>query len=417
MVAHRRARRTTKKAIEKTPRAAPRLPALGVAADRRALLAQVERHGTPILVIDHDVIRRNYRRFRKHLPRVQCYYAVKANSDPEIIKTMFDEGASFDVASFPEFLAVHKHIARWPDKKRFDYIWDRIIFSNTIKDIETLMRLRPYRPLVAFDNEDELVKIKRHCDTAGLILRLTVSDTGSVVELNSKFGVAPAAANDLIEKAFAMGMTVEGLSFHVGSQCMNLDNYVEALHTAHEIFTTANRKRTASQKPLNLINMGGGYPAPYDRNVPRFEELAKLINSEIARLFPEKTTEILAEPGRFIVATAGTLVSEIIGRARRDGRRVYHINDGLYHDFSAVLYDHWTPNFQAFRHAGRKEICAVVGPTCDSFDKVSLHQNLPANLIYGDLLYTLNIGAYSSASASHFNGFPPATVVHVNTRR
>jgi ornithine decarboxylase len=385
-----------------------------------ALLALIERHGTPLLVIDHDVIRANYRRFRKHLPRVQCYYAVKANSDPEIIKTMFDEGASFDVASFPEFMAVHKHIERWPDKRRRAYIWDRIIFSNTIKDIETLMRLRPYRPLVAFDNEDELVKIKRHCDTAGLILRLTVSDTGSVVELNSKFGVAPAAANDLIEKAFAAGMTVEGLSFHVGSQCMNLDNYVDALHTAHEIFTKANRKRTSSQKPLNLINMGGGYPAPYDRNVPKFEDLAKLINSEIAQLFPEKTTEILAEPGRFIVATAGTLVSEIIGRARRDGKRVYHINDGLYHDFSAVLYDHWTPNFQAFRRGrstGPQEICAVVGPTCDSFDKVSLHENLPANLVYGDFLYTVNIGAYSCVSASHFNGFPPAKVVHINTGR
>jgi ornithine decarboxylase len=412
MVAHKK--------HEKTPGAAGRLPTEGIAKNKIALLAQVERHGTPLLVIDHDVIRKNYRRFRKHLPRVQCYYAVKANSDPEIIKTMFDEGASFDVASFPEFMAVHKHIARWPDKRRFGYIWDRIIFSNTIKDIETLMRLRPYRPLVAFDNEDELVKIKRHCDTAGLILRLTVSDTGSVVELNSKFGVAPAAANDLIEKAFAAGMTVEGLSFHVGSQCMNLDNYVEALHTAHEIFTTANRKRTGSQKQLNLINMGGGYPAPYDRNVPRFEELAKMINSEIGHLFPEKTTEILAEPGRFIVATAGTLVSEIIGRARREGRRVYHINDGLYHDFSAVLYDHWTPNFQPFRtggNTGRREICAVVGPTCDSFDKVSLHVNLPANLQYGDFLRTLNIGAYSSVSASHFNGFPPARVVHVNTGR
>ena len=384
--------------------------------EKRELLALVEKHGTPLLVFDHDVIRGNYRRFKKHLPRVQCYYAVKANSDPEIIKTLFDEGASFDVASFPEFQAVHKHIAHWPDKKRFTYIWDRIIFSNTIKDVETLQHLRPYRPLVAFDNEDEVKKIKHHCNTAGLILRLTVSDTGSVVELNSKFGVAPAEANDLIEKAFALGLTVEGLSFHVGSQCMNPDNYVEALHTAHEIFVTANRRRSGSQKKLNLIDLGGGYPAAYDKDVPKFEKLARMINSEIAHLFPEKTTEILAEPGRFIVATAGTLVSKIIGRAWRDDKRFYHINDGLYHDFSGVVFDHWTPNFQAFKQ-GRRETCAVVGPTCDSFDKVSLHENLPANLEYGDLLYTVNIGAYSCVSATHFNGFPPARVVHVNTGR
>jgi ornithine decarboxylase len=384
--------------------------------NRSEILAIVEEHGTPLLIIDHDVIRRNYRRFRKHLPRVQCYYAVKANSEPEIIKTLFDEGASFDVASFPEFKAVHKHIAGWPDDKRFGYIWDKMIFSNTIKDIETLENLRPYRPLVAFDSEDELDKIKRHCETAGLILRLTVSDAGSVVELNSKFGVAPAKANDLIEKAFAVGMPVEGLSFHVGSQCMNVNNYVEALNTTHEIFTAANRNRRPDEKKLNLINLGGGYPAAYDRAVPKFERLAKLINSEVSRLFPDKSIEILAEPGRFIVATAGILVSKIIGRTRRDGKRVYHINDGVYHDFSGVVFDHWVPNFRAFKK-GRREICAVVGPTCDSFDKVSLAENLPANLKYGDLLYTVNIGAYSCVSATNFNGFPPAKIVHINTGR
>jgi ornithine decarboxylase len=388
----------------------------GTKVNRARLLALAEEHGTPLLVIDHDVIRSNYRRFKKHLPRVQCYYAVKANSEPEIIKTLFDEGASFDVASFPEFKAVHKHIADWPDEKRFGYIWDKIIFSNTIKDIETLESLKPYRPLVAFDSEDELLKIKRHCDTAGLILRITVSDAGSVVELNSKFGVAPAMANDLIEKAFALGMPVEGLSFHVGSQCININNYVEAMQTVHEIFTTANRNRRDGEKNLNLINLGGGFPAAYDRAVPRFDRLARTIKSEIARLFPDRSIEILAEPGRFIVATAGTLISKIIGHTRRDGKRVYHIDDGVYHDFSGVVFDHWIPNFRAFRK-GRREICAVVGPTCDSFDKVSLAENLPANLKYGDLLYTVNIGAYSCVSATHFNGFPPAKVIHVNTGR
>jgi ornithine decarboxylase len=385
-------------------------------ADKDRLLALAEEHGTPLLVIDHDKIRGNYHRFRKHLPRVQCYYAVKANSAPEIIKTLFDEGASFDVASFPEFLEVHRHIADWPDDKRFGYIWDKIIFSNTIKDIETLEHLRPYRPLVAFDSEDELGKIKRHCNTAGLILRLTVSDTGSIVELNSKFGVAPARANELIEKAFRMGMPVEGLSFHVGSQCMNINNYVEALQTAHKIFTAANRARIGKQKPLNLVNIGGGFPVAYSKGVPRFDSLARVIRTEVGRLFPDESIEILAEPGRFMVATAGTLVSKIIGRTRRDGKRVYHINDGVYHDFSGVVFDHWVPNFRAFKK-GRREICAVVGPTCDSFDKVTLAVSLPANLQYGDLLYTTNIGAYSSVSVTYFNGFPPAKVVHINTGR
>jgi ornithine decarboxylase len=386
------------------------------AVNKTEMLDLAERYGTPLLVIDHDVIRRNYRRFKRRLPRVQCYYAVKANSAPEIIKTLFDEGASFDVASFPEFAEVHKHIENWADDERFAYIWDKIIFSNTVKDIETLENLRPYRPLVAFDSQDELRKIKRHCDTAGLILRLTVSDVGSVVELNSKFGVAPAIANDLIEEAFDEGMSVEGLSFHVGSQCINFNNYVEALNTAHEVFVAANRNRRGAEKKMNLVNLGGGFPAAYDRAVPRFESLARIIKAEIARLFPDRNIEILAEPGRFIVATAGILISKVIGRTRRDGKLVYHINDGVYHDFSGVVFDHWVPNFRAFKK-GRREICAVVGPTCDSFDKVSLAENLPANLEYGDLLYTVNIGAYSSVSATSFNGFPPARIVHINTGR
>jgi ornithine decarboxylase len=137
-----------------------------------------------------------------------------------------------------------------------------------------------------------------------------------------------------------------------------------------------------------------------------------LVNTECARLFPEDI-ELIAEPGRFIVATAAVLVSGVIGRARRDGKVVYHINDGVYHTFSGVVYDHWVPNFQAFRD-GPIEVCAVVGPTCDSFDKVSLSEQLPSDLRIGECLYTENIGAYSIASTTRFNGFEGARIRHVN---
>jgi ornithine decarboxylase len=151
---------------------------------------------------------------------------------------------------------------------------------------------------------------------------------------------------------------------------------------------------------------------PYDTHVPHFEKLAGLLNSEFKRLFPDDI-EILAEPGRFIVATAATLVSEIIGKARRDGKVFYHINDGVYQTFSGVVYDHWLPNFSALKH-GETEICAVVGPTCDSFDKISLSVELPGNLEVGDYLLTENIGAYSTASSTKFNGFDGAKIIHRN---
>ena len=367
----------------------------------------IEKHGTPLFILDHRKIRENYRLFKTHLPRVQCYYAVKANSHPEIIKTLFEEGASFDVASYNEFMQVYEYIQHFEEKDKDFFIWDKIIFSNTIKDRETLRRIERYRPLVTYDNRGELDKIKESCPTAGLVLRLKVPDTGSQVEMSSKFGAEPADALDLITRAFDAGLVVEGLSFHVGSQCTHFDNYTAALSITAEIFQEA-RKRGYN---LKIVDIGGGFPVPYDSRVPKFERLAQLIQAECQRLFP-KDVELIAEPGRFLVATAAVLITEIIGKARRDGKIFYYINDGVYHTFSGVVYDHWIPNFHSFRR-GKVEVCAVVGPTCDSFDKVSLSEQLPANLKIGDYLYTENIGAYSIASATKFNGFDGAKIVHI----
>jgi ornithine decarboxylase len=333
---------------------------------------------------------------------------VKANSTQEIIETLFKEGSSFDVASYNEFMQVYQYIRHFEKEQKKYFVWDKIIFSNTIKDRYTLSKIKQYKPLVTYDNIDELKKLKEHCSTAGLVLRVKVPDTGSQVEMSTKFGAEPGDARQLIQQAFDMGLKVEGISFHVGSQCTNFDNYTAALAITAEIFNDARKKGYG----LNLVDIGGGFPVPYDPQVPEFAKLGTLLNSEFKRLFPDDI-EIVAEPGRFIAATAAILVSEIIGKARRDGKVFYHINDGVYHTFSGVVYDHWIPNFRAFRK-GPTEICAVVGPTCDSFDKISLSIELPGNLEIGDLLLTENIGAYSTASTTRFNGFDPAKIVHKN---
>jgi ornithine decarboxylase len=372
------------------------------------LVKLAQRHGTPLFIIDHDKIRQNYRTFKKYLLRVQCYYAIKANSNQEIIETLFKEGASFDVASYNEFMQVYKYLKHFQKSDKYFFIWDKIIFSNTIKDRHTLKNIRKYKPLVTYDNADEVKKIKQFCPTAGLVLRLKVPDTGSLVELGSKFGAEPGEAADLVKLAFDCGFTVEGLSFHVGSQCTNFDNYASALQITSEVFNDCRKKGYDTK----IVDIGGGFPVPYDSQVPRFEQLAKIISSECKRLFPPDI-EIIAEPGRFMVATTASLISEIIGKARRDGKIFYHINDGVYSTFSGVVFDHWLPNFRSFKR-GKKEVCTVVGPTCDSFDKVSLSEHLPANLEIGDFLYTENIGAYSIASSTRFNGFDGAKIIHIN---
>jgi ornithine decarboxylase len=365
-------------------------------------------HGTPLLVVDHDVLRRNYAELRRRLPRVQVYYAVKANPDPAIVRTLYEAGASFDVASLPEFMLVHENIKDLPARQRQDFIWDKIIYANPIKANETLVELDPYKPLVTYDNVEEIGKIRRYAPHAGLVLRLRVPNTGAMVELSSKFGAAPGEAVDLIQAARDAGLVVEGLSFHVGSQTTNFENYVQALHLAAGVLREATLRGVDT---LKLLDIGGGFPAPYDRTVRPFRELARLLNSEFKRLFPPQI-EILAEPGRFLVATAATLVVKVIGKAVRDGKRCYYVDDGVYGTFSGILFDHCPYHLKALKR-GPKQISSVFGPTCDALDTISLAEELP-ELKLGDLLYSENIGAYSSASATSFNGFPPAKVVHLN---
>jgi ornithine decarboxylase len=375
--------------------------------DQKKLVQLARKYGTPLVAVDHRVLRENYKQFRKYLPRVQVYYAVKANSASEIVRTFYEAGASFDVASVAEFLTVHEMIKDLPAKERQDFIWDRIIYAHPIKAVETLERLDPYKPLVTYDNYEEVIKIARHAPHSGLVLRLRVPNTGSMVELSSKFGALPGEAVDLIAFAQNNRLVVEGLSFHVGSQCTNPGNYSQALHLAANIFAEAKTRGF----DLKLLDIGGGFPAHYDDAIPPFKRLAKTINAELDRLFPEPI-EILAEPGRFLVATAATAVAQIIGKAVRDGKLCYYINDGVYHTYSGQIFDHCQYRMRSFKK-GPTQICSVFGPTCDALDTISLAAQLP-DLDMGDLLYAENIGAYSAASSTSFNGFPPATVVHLN---
>jgi len=375
--------------------------------DERTLLRLAKTHGTPLVVIDHKALRENYGQFRKYLPRVQAYYAVKANSAPEIVRTFYEAGASFDVASVAEFLTVHENVKDLPEEERQAFIWDRVIYANPIKATETLEQLDQYKPLVTYDNYEEVVKIAKHAPHAGLVLRLRVPNTGSMVELSSKFGALPGEAVDLIAFAHNNKLEVEGLSFHVGSQCTNIQNYVQALHLTAAVFSEARIRGFE----LKLLDIGGGFPAHYDDTAPALRILAQAINPELDRLFPQPI-EILAEPGRFLVASAGSAIAQIIGKAVREGKLCYYLNDGVYQTYSGVIFDHCQYPLKSFKK-GPTQLCAVFGPTCDALDTISLAEQLP-DMDLGEFVYAPNIGAYSAASSTFFNGFPPARVVHLN---
>ena len=170
------------------------------------------------------------------------------------------------------------------------------------------------------------------------------------------------------------------------------------------------REAGSRGREIKILDIGGGFPVPYDAHVKPLNVLARKINAEIDRLFA-RDIQILAEPGRFLVATAATCVARIIGKACRDGKTCYYIDDSVYHTFSGIVFDHCQYRMQSFKN-GERRMCTVFGQTCDGMDTIVQSEELP-ELGIDDLLYAEDIGAYSNASATSFNGFAPAKVVHV----
>lgn len=358
----------------------------------------IKKYSSPVLVISKEALKKQYLTFKKHLPEIDIFYAIKANPNPEIIKTFTRLGCNFDVASATEI--------RWALKAGAKP--HHIIFANTIKSEQDLKFARSKKIfMMTFDNEAELYKIKQFCPEAQLVLRLKVANVGSIVELSLKFGADPENAMYLLNKAKGLGLKTVGLSFHVGSQCTTVDNYLKALEVSSVIFNEAYKQGI----DLTLLDIGGGFPIKHfeKEEVISFEQIAKTIRGELKRLFQEKV-RIIAEPGRFLVGPSGLLITQVVGKTYRDNKNYYYLNDGVYQDFSGIVFDHCQYEFKTLRK-GKKFVSTLAGPTCDSFDTISYSVELP-NLEIGDVVYVKNIGAYSCASAvSAFNGFSPAKVV------
>nr|MDO8114464.1 type III PLP-dependent enzyme [Candidatus Sigynarchaeota archaeon] len=363
--------------------------------------------GTPLMVIDHARIRQNFQDFRRMLPRVFPYFAIKANPEVQIARTLAREGSGFDIASWEEFTILRRAL-QGNKSQKWRFLNSKVIYANTIKNIESLDKMREYSIPMTFDNPAELDKIAAHCNNLPLILRIDVPNHGSVVELSSKFGARYEDCQSLLKHADQLHLHVIGVSFHVGSQCEDPHNFVAAFERARQVFDDAKH----AGHELSLLDIGGGFPAPYSPGIQPFAAYAAMINSLIDKYFPSDTISIVAEPGRYFVATAATSIASVIGKSIRDGKPYYYINDGVYHTFSGFIYDHIQYHFKAF-HNGKAVPSVVAGPTCDALDTISRDELLP-DLAIGDLVYSDYTGAYTNASASNFNGFPPAKIAHIN---
>lgn len=362
--------------------------------------AMIKKHPTPLMIMRRSVLERQYQRFKKCLPEVTPYYAIKANPHPDVIRTFVKLGASFDVASAAEMRTVLA-LGAQPSK---------VIFANTIKSNEDIQYAqKKHVRLMTFDNEPELYKLGKFYPGAHVLVRIKVANQGSVVELSLKFGADSDHAVYLLRKAKSLGLVPMGVSFHVGSQSTNVENYLQALEITSGIFKEAEE----DSMPLKMVDIGGGFPIQhFDNEVGvNFERMAAQIRQEMKARFA-KSVKFIAEPGRFFAGPAGVLVTQVTGRTFRFNKNYYYLNDGVYGDFSGMVFDHCRYEFKTLRR-GQKFLSALAGPTCDSFDTLSLNEEIP-ELYVGDVVYVKNIGAYSCASATaNFNGFAPAKLILV----
>jgi ornithine decarboxylase len=364
----------------------------------RRIHSLVALHGTPLLVLDRARLVHHFEQFRRLLPRVRLFYAVKANPHPDVVRTFHGLGAGFDVASEGEL----RHVLAQGVEP------DRVIFANTVKRPEALAFAHGAGvDLVTFDSEAELYKIARHAPGCRVLARLMVGNAGSQVELSLKFGADADQVLPLLRKARALGLHAEGISFHVGSQCTDYTNYARAFEVSAGLVRDGLRQGLA----LRTVDIGGGFPIRQVRSErATLLTFATQLRHDLDRLFP-KEIDLIAEPGRALAGPAGLLITRVVGRSIRNNLNYYYLDDGVYGDFSGIVFDHSRYEFRALKKTP-KFLSTLAGPTCDSFDTIARNVELP-ELEVGDVVYVPSIGAYSCASAMAFNGIPPAKVIVV----
>jgi ornithine decarboxylase len=357
-------------------------------------------YGSPLLVIDCDVVRRQYRALRDALPGVDLHYALKPLPERAVIEVLHAEGACFDLATTGEV-----ELARSAGIPAA-----RCIHTHPIKRDEDIRAALDFGiwTFVA-DNPDELAKFVPYADRVELLLRVSFRSPAAVVDLSRKFGCSPERAGTLVDLAGRLGLRVAGLSFHVGSQSRRPDTKLRAIEACAALIQE--RLGRGLDAPLTL-DIGGGFPIDYLEPAVPIEEFCAPIRRVLATL--PAGTRVIAEPGRFICGPAGTVLASVMGRAQRDGRWWYYLDDGLYGSFSGQLYDHARYPIEPLRiRPGPREHSVLAGPTCDSIDVIAEDIELPP-LQYGDILVGRQMGAYTTASATDFNFFPRARAVVVN---
>jgi ornithine decarboxylase len=352
--------------------------------------AQLE---TPYLLLDVDEVVARYRAMRASLPVDALHYAVKANPHPAVIAALSRAGSGFEISSQGELrVLVEAGVAP-----------GRIVSSSPVKTPAFIRAAHEYGvPRFALDSRVEVAKLAAGAPGAGVYCRVEVDNSGSMWPLARKFGCRPGEVAPLLVAARDVGLRPDGLTFHVGSQCLSAGSWRLALERCAEVW----RACAAGGVELEQLDIGGGFPVEHIGPVPGVETIGQVVRAAIAELFPAGIV-VTAEPGRGLVGPAGTLVASVIGKADRGGQRWLYLDVGVFNGLMETI--------EEFRYelrverGGPRQRWTLAGPSCDSVDVLWSDAELP-ELEVGDRLAFLNAGAYTLSYASSFNGFAPPTV-------
>lgn len=354
----------------------------------------------PCVVVDLDVVRENFETYRKAMPDTAIYYAVKANPDPLILSLLADLGSSFDCASVQEVELAIAAGARSRD----------ISFGNTIKKERDIARAFALGVrLFAVDAFEEVEKVARAAPGARVFCRILCDGAGAEWPLSRKFGCEPEMAADVLRHAHSHGLVAWGISFHVGSQQTNVGAWDKALEQASAIFADMR----AYGIELGMVNLGGGFPTRYLRDVPAATAYGSAIHEALMKHFGNRIPRTIIEPGRGMVGSAGTIKAEVVLVSRKsadDPVRWVYLDIGKFGGLAETMEEAIRYPIRTPRDGDDTAPCILAGPTCDSADVLyeKTPYNLPLSLTAGDEILIESTGAYTTTySAIAFNGFPP----------
>jgi len=361
---------------------------------------------TPVLIMDMNQVADNLRQLQHHFDQTEIYFAVKAAPFKEVISLLAKMGARFDISSIYEMDQV----------LRLGIPAGLISNSNTIKKPEDIAGCHAADiPIFATDAPSDLNKIAVNAPGAKIFFRLNTEGEGADWPLSKKFGATPAQVRDLLLMAKSMNVKPYGLSFHVGSQQRNICQWDISIGICSELFAFAETIGT----PLEVLNLGGGLPAPYIAPTPDIAEYGKRINASISRHFPANKPSIILEPGRYMTGNAGTILTRVVMIAKRNGHTWVYLDIGKFGGLIETIDESIKyPISVVGKETPEKTMPVILaGPTCDGLDVLyeKYQYELPSDLAEGDLVLIHSTGAYTqSYCAVNFNGFPPLKTIFIN---